>query len=319
MTVAAPARPRGSRAGRPMSSVAGSAVAAIEAGQWQITKTDQAAHRLDVPADMGDGWEQWFLLTSDWHLDNPHCDRARLKRTLDLARERNAIHMAFGDMFDLMQGKYDPRSNKADLRPDYIGKPYLQAALDDATGFMSPYAGDLAICGLGNHCTAVTRRVEWDIAENFTTRLRNEHGSRVVTGAYAGYVRLVFTSKAGAVRGIVVAYDHGSGGGGPVTRGVIGTNRRATYTPDADWILTGHVHERWHVETTQERLSRTGVVSLKPQHHLCLGGWKEERLAGREFHVERGRGPKPLGGYWARVYTINAKRHEIAVDFTMTN
>lgn len=302
-----------------MTTVAGPAADAIRTGKWTIAQTDRAAHRIDIPSGSTTDWEQWFLLTSDWHADNPHCQRSRLRRVMDQARERKAIHMAFGDLFDLMQGKYDPRSNKADLRPEYIGKPYLQAAQDDLVSFVGPEnAADLALAAQGNHCTSVTRRVEWDILENFTARLRADYGAPTMTGAYAGYVRLVFTTPTGRVRTIVVAYDHGSGGGGPVTRGVIGTNRRATYTPDADWILTGHVHERWHVETTQEKLDRAGKVTLRPQHHLCLGGWKEERLLGREFHVERGRGPKPIGGYWARVFIANSKTHELGVEFIMT-
>lgn len=314
-----PARQRLSRAGNPLSTTAHAAAGAIAAGGWQIAKTDKAAHRIDVPAKFDVGWEQWFLLTSDWHLDNPHCLRDRLRRTLDKAKERGAIHLVIGDALDLMQGKYDPRSNKADIRPEYLGKPYLSAVMDDWSQFVAPYASELALVTRGNHEQSVSRRVEFDIADNLSARVRADvPGARVQTGAYAGYVRLVFTTDNGQVRSIVVAYDHGSGGGGPVTRGVIGTNRRAVFTAEADWVLTGHVHERWHVEVTQERLSKAGKVTLRPQHHLCLGGWKEERLAGREWHVETGKPPKPIGGYWARVFIGDTNTRELAVEFMQT-
>lgn len=299
--------------------VAHAAAAALTAQRWTIAKTDTAAHRIDIPAALDVAWDQTFLLISDLHLDNPHCLRKRLRAALDEAVRRDAIILIIGDALDLMQGKYDPRSNKADLRPEYIGKPYLQAVMDDWAEFMAPYAANTALVTRGNHEQAVARRVEWDIAENLSARLRADHNAPTLTGAYAGYVRLVFTNATAVVRSLVIAYDHGSGGGGPVTRGVIGTNRRATYTPDADWIITGHVHERWHVETTQEKLDRTGRVSLKPQHHLCLGGWKEERLVGSEFHVERGRGPKPIGGYWARVSIAHGSARGLVTDFTMTS
>lgn len=298
-------------------------VEAPTAAGWTITRTDRAAHRLEIPAPLTADWEQWILLTSDWHLDNPHCDRALLRRTLQLARERNAVHLIIGDALDLMQGKYDPRSNKADIRPEYLGKPYLAAVMDDWSEFTGPYAHNIALVTRGNHEQSVSRRVEWDVAENLSARLRADHGAATVTGAYAGYVRLVFMQPGGKAMTQVIAYDHGSGGGGPVTRGVIGTNRRAVYTPDADWIITGHVHERWHVETSQERLGRDGKVTIRPQHHVCLGGFKEERLIGSEFHVERGRGPKPLGGYWARVTarrrgSSKGKAYYPCVEFIMT-
>lgn len=312
MTVVAPPRRHVNGRLHPSSTVA------IESGRWSIEQTDRAAHRIDVPAALDADWEQWFLLISDLHLDNPHCVRDRLRRDLAKAVSRNAIVLVIGDALDLMQGKYDPRSNKADLRPEYVGKPYLQAVMDDWSAFMAPAAANVALVTRGNHEQSVSRRVEWDVAGNLSARLRHDHDAPTLTGAYAGYVRIVFSQAHGVARSIIVAYDHGSGGGGPVTRGVIGTNRRATYTPDADWIMTGHVHERWHVETTQERLTRAGKVTLKPQHHLCLGGYKEERLQGSEFHVERGRGPKPIGGYWARVSVENTKERVLSTEFIMT-
>jgi len=65
------------------------------------------------------GKERWMLFISDVHLDSVHCDRDKLKQHLDLALKRNAPVFIFGDLLDLMQGKYDPRSNKGDLNPKY--------------------------------------------------------------------------------------------------------------------------------------------------------------------------------------------------------
>lgn len=288
--------------------------------QWEITKTDRAAHALRVTATLDAQWEQWFLLTSDWHLDSPHCDRRLLRSLMEKAKERGAIHLVIGDALDLMQGKYDPRSNKADLRPEYIGKPYLQAVLDDWSEFVGPFADQMAFVTRGNHCQSVARRVEWDVAAALSERLRIDHGARTITGAYAGYLMTTFEATQRHIRSLLIAYDHGSGGGGPVTRGVIGTNRRAAYIDGrADWVIGGHIHERWHVELPREHLLRNGRLALRTQHHLCLGGFKEERLPGVEYHVERGRGPKPLGGYWARVYVTDPRKRSLGVEFITAN
>ena len=61
--------------------------------------------------------KQKFLLISDLHWDNPHCDRELLKNHLDEAVRRNAAVVVNGDFFCLMQGKGDPRRSKDDIRP----------------------------------------------------------------------------------------------------------------------------------------------------------------------------------------------------------
>lgn len=54
------------------------------------------AHVLDFEVSAKSP-DVYLLLLSDLHWDNPHCDRALLKRHLDLALERNAAIMIFGD------------------------------------------------------------------------------------------------------------------------------------------------------------------------------------------------------------------------------
>lgn len=85
---------------------------------WTINKYNDVAL---LQGDAGkepytDGWEQWILLTSDWHFDNAHCDLTLLKRDFDEAKRRNAPIMAFGDLFCLMQGRYDPRRSRSGMR-----------------------------------------------------------------------------------------------------------------------------------------------------------------------------------------------------------
>jgi hypothetical protein len=80
--------------------------------RWSFSEVSRNVHRfrVDLPR-VGD--EQYFLLQSDVHWDNPQCDRTMLKRHLDLALKRNAPVIDIGDFFCAMQGKYDKRSNKS--------------------------------------------------------------------------------------------------------------------------------------------------------------------------------------------------------------
>ncbi|NBW22393.1 MAG: hypothetical protein EBR82_82030, partial [Caulobacteraceae bacterium] len=92
-------------------------------------------------------------LISDLHWDNPKCDRALLKKDLDEAVERNALIIVNGDFFCLMQGKGDPRRSKDDIRPEHNKGNYLQAVVEDAVDWFSPYKNNLALIGYGNHET----------------------------------------------------------------------------------------------------------------------------------------------------------------------
>jgi len=86
-----------------------------------------------------------------------------------------------------------------------------------------------------------------------------------------------------------------------VTKGVIQTNRRASYIADADVIFTGHVHEEWTVTTMREELTPSGHVYHRRQIHVCGATYKDEYKDGDGgWHVETGKPPKPTGAVWLR-------------------
>ena len=72
-----------------------------------------------------------MLLTSDWHYDNPHCDRDLLHTHLDEAKEAGALVCCFGDLFCFMQGKYDKRHDKSYVRPEHKSGDYLDVVISD--------------------------------------------------------------------------------------------------------------------------------------------------------------------------------------------
>ena len=84
--------------------------------------------RMDL--DSISGWEQWFFLKSDDHWDNPKCKRDLLKRDLEKAKARNAGILGVGDLFCAMQGKYDKRSSKDDVRPEHQNGRYLDSLVE---------------------------------------------------------------------------------------------------------------------------------------------------------------------------------------------
>jgi hypothetical protein len=247
------------------------------------------------------GFEAWVLLRSDVHHDNPHSDRRMEKRHLELAKERNAWVIDNGDLFCAMQGKYDKRASKDTVRPEHQRSDYLDALVGTAAEFYRPYANHFAVLGRGNHETAIRGRHETDLTDRLAERLR-AYGSPVVASGYGGWVVFRFMSN-GWQKTIRLHHFHGSGGGGPVTRGVITTNRMAVYTPDAEIVLTGHTHDEWTVPIRRQRISAAGVPYQDEQLHVRVPGYKDEFGAGEGgWWVETGKAPRPRGAAWLRFW-----------------
>jgi hypothetical protein len=255
--------------------------------------TDVVTVRMD---NVKEGWEQWFLLQSDEHWDNPHCDRRLLKHHHELALTRNAGIFKFGDTFCLMQGKYDPRADKSSLRPEHQGSNYFDLVHDTAVEWYRPYAKNIIMVGYGNHETASMKRHEIDLLGRFCKQLG------IHAAGYSGFVRFMFSRNGSGKSSKILYYHHGFGGGGPVTKGVIGTNRRSVIVPDATIVCTGHLHEEWQVTQQRIRLSSMGKPYQDEQLHIQLPTYKDEFDLRGGYHVENGRPPKPLGGVWLRFF-----------------
>lgn len=258
-----------------------------------------------LPIRRQKGWEHWFLLTSDWHLDSPHCDRPRLKSALSDCVDRGGQWFSFGDTFDVMGGKWDPRSGKTDVRPEFQRGDYLDAVVQDASKFITPHASSGLVISPGNHETSILRRHETDLVERLVAYTNRDTGSTIRKGTYEGWVlfRTHDESEPRAGRQTIsLHYHHGHGGGGPVTQGVIQAQRRAVYLPDANIVCSGHIHYAWQTEFERVRLRDSGRTYTDTQLHLGLSCWKDEYSSGDGYHVEQGRAPRPMGGWWIRMY-----------------
>ena len=264
-------------------------------------------------------WEpKKVLLLSDIHWDNPKCQRDLLKRHLDEAKEIGADVLINGDTFCLMQGAYDPRKNKNDIRPEHNKANYLDAVVNDAVQWFSPYAHLIKVVGYGNHETNILKRQETDVIERFVYGLNSLNDAQVEVGGYGGWIVYRFQRNTGEGRTrFAIKYFHGSGGGGPVTKGTIQFNRMSTMVEGADMIWMGHVHEDHELTYTVERLSQNKVW-LKDILMVRTATYKEEYNEGKGgWHVERGASPKPLGGRWLELHPerkVKDKSEEMKVN-----
>lgn len=253
----------------------------------------------------GSGWEQWLFFTSDDHFDSIQCNRDLLRSHLDQAVLRRAWIFIFGDWFDAMQGRFDPRRSMDELRPEYRSEKYYDLIVNDAGKFLAPYAEHIKMMGKGNHENGVLKNANTDMISRLAYILNMEHGGEVLTGGYGGWIRILL-SMAGEISGhrvsVPIKYFHGSGGEAPVTRGAIQTNRQAVYLPDAEIVVNGHSHNAYYIPIERERISAQGVQYFDTQHHLRIPGYKQGYADGQAgWEVERGGVPKPLGSWFVRL------------------
>jgi len=116
---------------------------------WSLRR--RAPDVLLIDATLRQGEEIYLLLSSDRHHDHP-AQRSSLElRHLELARERNAIVLDFGDLFDAMQGKGDPRASYSGLADQYKRDEYFDVLVNRAVERYAPYAGHFAMLAMGNH------------------------------------------------------------------------------------------------------------------------------------------------------------------------
>jgi predicted phosphodiesterase len=244
-------------------------------------------------------WEETkVLLISDLHWDNPKCDRALLKKHLDEALKGNHDVLINGDLFCLMQGAYDPRKSKSDIREEHNVANYFDAIINTAVDWFAPYAHLIKFIGYGNHETAILKRQETDIIERFVTLLNYKCQSNVQVGGYGGWVRIHFADGVNT-KSFNIKYMHGFGGGGAVTRGTIQHNRMSVNVEGADAIWMGHVHEDYEMTYTVEFLSNQDTVLQRDILMIRTSAYKEEYGDGSKgWHIERGASPKPIGGRW---------------------
>jgi hypothetical protein len=250
------------------------------------------------------------LLISDIHWDNPHCNRDLLKKHLDQALAIEADILFNGDTFCLMQGAYDPRKSKNDIRPEHNKTNYLDAVINDAIEWFSPYAHLIKVIGYGNHETNILKRAETDVIDRFVFGLNSKNGTSVEVGGYGGWIVYNFRrAEMGGMAAYKIKYMHGFGGGGPVTRGVIQFNRMSTFVEGADMVWMGHVHEDHELTYTIESLNTQNRVKLKDILMVRTSTYKEEYNEGKGgWHTERGSAPKCTGGRWLEMHPERVRK-----------
>ena len=285
---------------------------------FKVRAASRNIHLVDLDCTLkADGW--WFLLSGDRHHDNPHASHELELKHLNEARERGAGIIDVGDLFCAMEGKFDPRRNKAGIREEHaLAADYLDSLVRHASDFYAPFSQNFVVIGRGNHETAILKNCETDLTERLCERMSHQSGHKVNPGGYGGWVRFYLTLRNEERYTLVLKYFHGAGGAALMSFDTLKIRRAAAVTPDADVIVQGHVHKQWFMPLSRERLvcDKAGCrVVSDIQYHVRTGTYKDEFGDGHSgWHIEQGRGPEVQGAVWMRLYLAKQTGKTISGD-----
>ena len=280
---------------------------------WTLNRCFSHVYRLGLqPVKAGE--HKRLCLMSDLHWDNAHARLDLLKEVLDEAKEQDIPVFLFGDVFCVMQGKYDPRSSQDALRPEHRGGEYLDKVVDTAIEWFMPYRDVIAFVSPGNHEASIRKRHETDLISRFVGGLRAA-GGRCIQGSYWGFIQIIPEScrQKNKFSKKLIHYSHGHGGGGEITRGMIDHSRtRSHYL--ADVYISGHIHRRNSEENVFATVTNKGHLVYRQQLFLRSSCWKDEMRD--EWHSGlKGRGPRPIGGWWLELqFKKRATAHSYEIE-----
>lgn len=227
---------------------------------------------------------------SDIHFDSIVCNREQFMIDLDYAKKIGGLIVIIGDMFDAMNGRFDPRRSYSEIRPEYRSENYYDLIVDDAIEKLKPWRNQIFMVAPGNHEKSVLKNSNTDIISRFVKGLSTDK-HKVLIGGYGGIINVLINDIY-----IPMKYFHGSGGEAPVTRGAIQTNRQAVFLPDFQVIMNGHSHHMYYIPITRERTKPPLEHYFDIQHHVRSPGYKMSYADGTDgWEVTRGGVPKPIG------------------------
>lgn len=283
--------------------------------QVKTTATPNVVEVLhDAP--IAPSWEQWYLLRSDAHHDNPDSLHGLQKEHLDEALARNAGILDFGDLFCAMQGKYDKRSSKSKVRQENQVDDYLDSIIKSAADFYEPYAHLWVMQGTGNHESSILSRQETSLIDRWAQIMSDRTGASVPTTGYTGWVNFRFNLSGNREKpprwiSRKLWHTHGYGGGGPVTKDMIQRSRMLAYVENADIICSGHTHDQWVTKDMRISLGKGNTVIQKPVVVVKCPTYKDEYKTGiGGWHIATGKPPKAVGAYWLRFFYDRHRKNE---------
>ena len=281
-----------------------------------LSKRSPEGIEIEVEASSTD--ELSVMYASDVHADSVACDLDLFQNHLEQANKLKAPVIINGDLFDAMQGRFDPRRDPEDLKKEFKVSSYFDALVMWHSQLLRKFIDiPCFIIGEGNHEASVRKMNGTSLTERLAYDL-SLHGVNAVGVGYWGYVRITFKyTKGNGNASHLLYFHHGKSNNAVVTKGAIEFQRQSVYIRDAQVVLNGHIHEAMSLAQKVERLNpktmrtytelvwylRTPGYVLSPSDNGTVTGWISEK------HKE----PKPRGCMFG---TYHYYKSEVTLDIT---
>lgn len=277
----------------------------------EVERKGAGVIRMEFDSKLSD--KQDFLIISDIHFDSLKCDEKLLKKHLNEAVEAGAYILILGDWFDVMCTYGDPRSKPGDISDRYLSKDYsyLDMVVQDSIEFLTPYAKNIAMISEGNHESKVKEKHDTDPLHRLIEGLK-PYNRNIQKGNYSGFIevddKISYKSSGNTFR-TNIHFHHGFGGSAKRSKGMLDVQLEVMQYPDADIILRGHTHQKWHdPSTVQIRKSKAGNLQKETVSYVATGSYKDGYGQGEGgFEIEKNFRPVKLGGWWLTIKR-NGKR-----------
>ena len=269
--------------------------------KYNVIEHDKNLHTIELKTTSRTGRVP-VLHISDVHFDSKYCKRDVLKRHLNIALERGALINIYGDLFDMMGAKKDPRSVKGDIRPEYNHPDYFNYVIEDAVKFLKPYAENICMVTYGNHETSITYHHESDKLKYLIWELNKDIENKIHLGAYAGYIRYKVVNHKTSICVFRQYYHHGFGGNARRSKGMLNVDLLLKQHPDADLYVFGHIHQKWaKVENITKLIdvSQAPNIQTVKKVYLQMASYKDDITnAPHGWAIQKGFDTPEIGGYF---------------------
>jgi hypothetical protein len=227
---------------------------------------------------------------SDLHIGAINVDYDLIDKELREARDNGDRININGDLFDMILPKDHKRYRPDVLHPDLQGRANVRdATIKMGYEILKSSAPYIDMIGMGNHERSMEMYHATDVTASIINKLNKLKNTNVRYGGYTGFIDYRYSNgRTGSNRRVVVAYHHGSGGNAPVTKGMIGFHRKATYV-DSDIVWEGHKHNRL-VDATPLRMRcplRGDEITFDQQVFIMTGGYMDYDMAQSHEDVMR--------------------------------
>lgn len=264
-------------------------------GSLKITK-------VNIPTEISKPIHTLFI--SDVHTDAPNCDRKLLFDHLEAIKRNNGLVFVIGDMWDVMQTRYDPRRSRDGMREEDLltEEAYLDSVIDNSLKFYDKYKDNIVFIGRGNHEDVITKNSGTNITRRFIKEINRENShSNTAYGSYSGIIVLNFYTQSNNKCQYAIYYHHGFGGNAKRSKGVLNIDLNEAFISGVRMFVSGHDHNKWHMPRDKFRLNGNNTdIEVVDVQHMKLGSY----LSRNDWATSKGFENTRRGGYFVN-FTMN--------------